>query len=326
MENSQKIKLLKLMELLLQETDEDHPMTSSELCRHLEEMHISCDRRTLHKDMKVLNEWGYEVLNVMVKHEKAYYIADRMFSAPELKILIDAVQAANFITEKKTSDLINKLAQLGGNPRSQLLKDNIVCFNTHKHRNEMVLYTVGFLEDAIRNGQCVSFRYFDLRADGDKELRKKGAPYHVEPVALVYSEDNYYLIAYSVKYGKTANYRVDRMSHAEILDEPISEEAQMLRSGITDYTESVFRMFGGKTAAVTLAFPTDLIGPVFDKFGEDIQIRSSSQDRYSAAVEVQISPTFWGWVFQFGGRMTILAPEDLREEYRKQVLQLLETE
>ena len=113
-ENCQKIKLLKLTELLRQETDEEHPLTTAAICGSLAGMGISCDRRTLAKDIALLNEQGFEVMWRWVGKEKGYYIEDRSFSVPELKILIDAVQAASFITQKKTAELIDKIADLGG--------------------------------------------------------------------------------------------------------------------------------------------------------------------------------------------------------------------
>ena len=143
-ENHQKIKLLKLMELLKQETDELHPFSTSEICSRLGAMGISCERRTLAKDIALLNEQGFEVMWCKVGKEKGYYIEDRSFSVPELKILIDAVQAANFITEKKSVELIDKISALGGSHRADILKNNLVCFNTCKHSNEMIYYNRKF--------------------------------------------------------------------------------------------------------------------------------------------------------------------------------------
>ena len=141
-ENSQKIKLLKLMELLRQETDEQHPMAATVVCQKLNDMEVACDRRTLTRDIQALNEYGYEVMTTMLSHEKAYYVEDRSFSVPELKILIDAVHAASFVTEKKTAELIQKIANLGGSHSAEILQSNMVYFNTRKHHNESIYYNV----------------------------------------------------------------------------------------------------------------------------------------------------------------------------------------
>ena len=199
-ENWQKYKLLKLLELLRQETDEQHPLSTSQICSKLGEMGISCERRTLTKDIAVLNELGYEVMWNWVGKEKGYYIEDRSFSVPELKILIDAVQAASFVTEKKTAELIDKIAALGGSHKADILKSNMVCFNTRKHSNESIYYNVGFLEDAIQQQKKVIFYYYDLNENGEKVYRREHHHYVVEPIALVFNDDNYYLMVYSAKH------------------------------------------------------------------------------------------------------------------------------
>lgn len=321
-ENCQKIKLLKLYELLQQETDEEHPMTTMTIVHRLGEAGISCDRRTLSKDMAILNEYGYEFMWRKVSKEKGYYVEDRSFSVPELKILIDAVQAASFVTEKKTAELIDKIAALGGSHRADILKDNMVCFNTRKHSNEAIYYNVNYLEDAIQQQKKVIYRYFDLNEYGEKVYRKDGHHYVAEPVALVFNEDNYYLVAYSAKHDGTANYRVDRMDAVEVLDEPISEKALQLRDSISSYTEQAFKMYGGQPMDITIQFNNKLIGVVYNKFGEGTRMVRLTEDSCVATVKVQVSPTFWGWIFQFGGQMRITSPESMIAEYKQHVAKL----
>lgn len=322
--NCQKIKLLKLVELLKQETDEHHPLTTSEIGGRLGVMGISCDRRTLARDIALLNEQGFEVMRCRVGKENGYYVEDRSFSLPELKILIDAVQAANFITSRKSDELIDKIAALGGSHQADILKDNIVCFNTRKHSNETIYYSVGYLEEAILQKNKVLFRYFDLDEHGEKVYRRDGHHYVVEPVALVFHEDNYYLVAYSAKHDSTANYRVDRMDSVEMIDEPVSQKALALRDDVAGYTERVFKMYGGQPINLVIEFDDRLIGAVYDKFGEGTKMVRTGEQKCMATVKVQISPTFWGWLFQFGKQMRILSPEHLIEEREKMIRELMD--
>lgn len=323
-ENCQKIKMLKLMELLRQETDELHPLSTNEICRRLGSIGISCERRTLTKDIALLNEQGFEVMWCRVGKEKGYYIEDRSFSVPELKILIDAVQAANFITDKKSAELIDKISALGGSHRADILKNNLVCFNTRKHSNETIYYSVGYLEDAIQQKNKVLFRYYDLNEHGEKVYRRDGHRYVVEPVALVFYEDNYYLIVYSAKHDSTANYRVDRMDNVEMVDEPVSSKALALRNEVAGYTERVFKMYGGQPVDIVIEFADKLIGAVYDKFGENTKMIRTDESKCVATVKVQISPTFWGWLFQFGTQMRILSPSHLIKEHKKMVREVIE--
>lgn len=322
-ENWQKIKLLKLIDLLRQETDEQHPLTTMQICARMEEMDIPCDRRTLSKDIALLNDMGIEIQWNWVGKEKGYYTEDRAFSVPELKILIDAVQAASFITPAKTEDLIKKIAELGGMNRANILQSNLVCFNTRKHNNESIYYNVDAIETALQTKKKIIFKYFDLGVNGEKVYRRDGHHYVVEPVALVFNEDNYYAVVYSSKHDNTANYRVDRMDMVEVIEESVSERALEFRSDVPEYTEQAIKMYGGEQIAVVLEFDSKLAGVVYDRFGESTKMIESADDRYVATVKVQLSPTFWGWLFQFGNQMKVISPDTVIEEYKKRAAELL---
>ncbi|MBR5733654.1 MAG: WYL domain-containing protein, partial [Lachnospiraceae bacterium] len=250
--NYQKIKLLKLLEMLRSDADETHPLTTDEICRRLEEMEISCDRRTVTKDIELLNQYGYEVLSRMVGHKKGYFLTDRSFSLSELKILIDAVQAASFITEKKSEELIGKIAGLGSCYRADLIKNNLVRFNTSKHTNEQVYYAVLNIETALLERKKVSFFYYDLNENGERVYRKNKRRYIVDPISLVLHEDNYYLLAYSEKYHGRTTYRIDRMETVEIEDERICAEALIMQGSVDEQVKQAFRMYGGRTVKVIL--------------------------------------------------------------------------
>ena len=323
-DNYRKIKLLKLLDMLRHETDEQHPLTTTQICTKLGNMGIVCDRRTLPRDIATLNDQGYEIMSVMIGHDKCYYVEDRSFSIPELKILIDAVQAASFITEKKTAELVEKIASLGGTHRAEILKSNMVCFNTRKHSNEHIYYNVDTLERAIQIKKKVIFYYYNLDENGNKVYRRNHHHYVVEPIGLVFNEDNYYLMVYSSRHDGTANYRVDRMEEVEIIDEDICEKAISLRDSVSGYTEQAFKMYGGPSVAVELEFDDTLIGVVFDKFGEDTRMQRCSNGRCVATVEVQVSPVFWGWIFQFGRQMTITSPIEMIDEYKRKTANLAE--
>ena len=315
-DNYRKVKLIKLLELLRQHTDEQHPLTTNQICAAMEEMGIPCDRRIVTQDVIALNELGYEIMTTTVGHEKAYFVEDRNFSVPELKILIDAVQASSFITEKKSRELTEKLAALAGSHRAEVLKRNMVCFNNRKHSNEKILYAVDTLEEAILTQKKVIFLYFDLDEKGQRVYRRGGHHYVVEPIALVFNEDNYYMMCYSSRHDSTSNYRVDRMDGVQIIDEPCCDKAIALRNEVAAYTEQAFKMFSGQLEDVVLEFDRSIIGAVYDKFGETVKMMPSGESRIVATVKVRISPTFWGWLFQFAGVMKILSPVTLVEEYK----------
>lgn len=317
-----KLRVVKLLEILQQDTDSEHPLGTNSLLQRLAKLGFTADRRTVARDIEILNAQGYEVMQVKDGKQNAYYIEDRSFSLPELKILIDAVQAASFITDKKSDELIQKIAALGGSHQAEVLTGNIVHFNTRKHTNEQIYINVNALENAIRNGQKVSFQYFDLDEKLRKAYRREGEVYTAEPVALVFNNDNYYLMTYDATADNDIrNYRVDRMDNVQALDEKICKGAKSKRKTSPKYTAQVFRMYGGRVEKVELMFEKKLIGAVYDKFGERTKIKKAG-DKYQTTVEVQISPTFWSWIATFKGSMKIAEPQEIAEEYMTWVEEL----
>ena len=328
-ENMQKVKLLKLYEFLRKETDEQHPVSRRNLCDKLNEMGISSNVRTLSLDIKVLQDNGFEVMSFMKNGERFFYIPEQELSVPEIKILIDAVQAASFVTDRKTSDLVEKVAAIGGSHQAEIMKKNIVRFNTRKHSNESILYNVDHIEEAIIRRKKISFNYFHYSENAERiyvttDTGKKKR-YRVDPVALVFNEDNYYLMAYSSRHPeRTANYRVDRMDSVEVIeDSDMSEEAISKISGVSEYTEQAFKMFSGKTVHVLLQFERSVTDPIIDKFGENVTTMSVDETKCIAAVDVQISPTFFGWIAQFGGKVKIVSPKNLITQYREHLMAAL---
>ncbi len=324
-ENSNKIKLLKLYELLQKDTDEDRPLSRQELVRLLCEQGVPVGIRTIDRDIDALTEFGFEIITFKKDHERYYYVPEREFSIPELKILMDAVQAASFVTEKKTKDLIDKIAALGGSYRAELLKRNTVNFNTRKHSNETILYTVDSIEDAIRRKKKIAFHYFYLNEQKERVFQCKDTGekkrYYVEPVAMIMSEDNYYLMTYSSRHpDKTANYRLDRMDQVEVVEESVLSDAALDKiAGVAEFTEQAFKMYGGELEDVLIQFDKTLIGPVLDKFGEDTPMMKVNDNDCAATVHVQVSKTFFGWLAQFADQMKIISPDNVKDKYKEHI-------
>jgi len=315
-----KIKLLKILEMLQQDTDEQHPMTTSEICRRLMDRGIACDRRILASEIDILNELGYEIQSCQVSRAKGYYIADHSFSVPELRILIDAVEASHLLTEKKTQELIEKIAALAGSNQAEVLKGSIVRFNTSKPTNEYIYYTVQTLEKAIREKKKITIHYFHFNEHRERVYRSENGIHTVEPIALVYNNDRYYLTCYNPTADRNYNYRLDRIEKVEILDGKISKNAIIRSRSVAKYNAQVFRMYGGETEKVTLMFNSQMIDYIYDKFGMDTKIYPYDADKFTAMVDVQISPTFWGWLVQFAGKMKLAAPESAIEAYHQHLI------
>ena len=314
-ENNQKIKLLRIMEFLRAESTEGKPVSTSQIISYLNSIHISCERRTLYKDMDMLIESGANIVKTELGRENAYYMNEVSFSLAEVKTLIDAVQAANFIPADKTADLVEKLLSYAGVRRSEIVRDNIIFYNNHKHSNQDIYENIEQIELAIRQKKQVSFYYFDLDEKRNRVYRKEKKRYITDPVALVFSEDNYYLVAYSQKYQNAVNYRVDRMDTVEVEEEPICEEALIKKRKTETYTEQVFKMYNGEAELVTMEFAPDKLGVIYDKFGENIEVRHADKGWLKIKVTVQISPTFWGWIYQLEDQIKIVSPKGVKPPF-----------
>lgn len=167
-------------------------MSTQELIKKLAESGIEVDRKILYGDIKLLNNFGYEVMTHRSSSNE-YYVADRKFDVPELHILMDAVRAASFITQRKTDDLIGKIAQLAGSRKAEIIKRNIVEFETAKSINENIYYSVYEIASAIEEKNKITFSYFDYDTKRKKVYRKdksdlnKNKVYIVNPLATVFS-------------------------------------------------------------------------------------------------------------------------------------------
>ena len=310
-----KVKLIKLYEILRTETDSDHALTTYDLMERMQELGIACDRRTISDDIENLNSVGMTVKVTRVGHKKAYYVDDNVFSLPELKILIDAVQAASFIPEQMSDELIDKIAALGGSYRSEVLQGNRIAFNTRKHSNKDILRIVDVINKAITEHRKISFYYFDLNENKEKVYRKNKRRYKESPAALVFNDDNYYVVCYSSKHRKQLNYRVDRMDMVRVIEELAAPEIELLADNLPEYTKQAFRMFSGEPEEVTLQFDGSILGQIYDQFGEETEVKVISENLLETTVQVQISPTFFGWLFQFGSQIAVISPVTARDQF-----------
>ncbi len=301
-----KLKMIKIWEILSQETDENHPMTTNELLSKLEALGIDCNRKTLYADIDALNEFGYEI---MCNHSRSneYYVVDRTFSVAELRILMDAIQAADFITDNKSSQFIDKVANLAGTRRAEVLKDHLIAFNNTKTDNEQIYYIVETINEAIAQQHKVKFQYFHYDTKRNKKYKKERF-YYVNPYATVMDNDKYYLIGYDDFQHKMWHYRVDRMEQVSVSRHPISYFDEIEQFDISNYKRQLFGMFSGEEVDVTFEAHEKLIDVIYDMFGVDTKLKAISGDYFQFTATVQLSSQFYGWCCSFGDMLKVVAP------------------
>lgn len=317
-EKGQRLKLLKIWEILQQETDERHTMRTCELLQRLAETGIPCDRRTLYADIRALNDNGYKV-NCVRRGSNEYYAEKRRFSMAEIQILMDAVQAAAFVTESKTALLVDRIAELAGSRRAEALKRNVVAFNTTKSANEEIFSVVATITDALEAYRKVRFTYFDYDVFGKRVYRKNGKIYQVNPVATIFSDDKYYLLCYDDKHGNPSHYRIDRMANVTVSSEPIAPSEKSAALDIRKHKRQLFGMYNGEEKEVTFEADKSLIDVMLDKFGANLRMYNVSDTAFRFTAVVQISPVFIGWCCSFRDKLKVLSPDDLIEKIRADI-------
>ena len=318
MESDGKMRMLRILELLRNETDAEHPLTTAQIEHALRERWgLEAYRITIQKDIAALTSAGYEIETIRSTQNK-YYMSDRLFELPELKLLIDAVESSKFITEKKSRVLTEKLTTLAGINEAGQLRRNISIADRIKAGNEQIYYIMDALNDAINTKKKVRFLYYEYDGRKKKALKNGGAPYVLSPYTLTWNGDFYYVVGFSDKHGRIATFRVDRIfAVPEILpDKAVPKPKQY---SIGDFAEKAFQLFDTEHARVELLCEDSMMNTVIDHFGEKVKAQKADEEHFTFTAEVSVSPTFFAWVFQFGGAIRILSPESVKEAYRELV-------
>lgn len=317
---NQKLKILYLMRVFLEKTDEKHPITVAGLISELASYDITAERKSIYDDIEALRLFGLDIIQVKAK-STGYYIGTRDFELPELKLLVDSVQSSKFITQSKTLALIKKIEGLASIHEARELQRQVYVRNRVKSMNESVYYNVDDISDAISRDRAICFRYYEYTVSKERRFRRGGAQYETSPYALLWDDENYYMLAWDAKEGRMKHFRVDKMSGIRVLETPREGVAAFKKMDMSSYTQRVFGMFAGEKQTVKLRFANHLVGAVIDRFGKEIILVTDGDEHFTLSLDVVISPQFYAWVYGFGTEAEILFPESARTEMRQIALE-----
>ena len=322
--DNQKLKMLYLLKIFSEETDDLHPLTMPEIISKLAAYGVNANRKTLYLDFEELRNFGVDIISNKVGHDCYYNIGSRDFELPELKLLVDSVQSSKFITDRKSTELIKKLESLVSKYEGKQLQRQVVISGRVKAMNESIYYNVDKLHEAIGAGCQIRFKYYQWNVDKQMELRKDGAWYQVSPWALMWDDENYYLVAFDATDGKIKHYRVDKMLSISVTKEKRLGQEQFKRFDMPRYTKSLFGMYGGEQVKVMLEARNDMVGVIIDRFGKDILIAPVDSERFRVNVDVSMSNQFLGWIMAVGDGVKIVGPDKVVEKMRAEVRRLAE--
>ena len=319
---NQKIKILYLMKILLERTDEEHGLTLAELSEALAAYGVEAERKTLYDDLEVLRVFGLDIEKRKDKTVR-YHVVSREFELPELKLLVDAVQDSKFITHKKSGELIKKLERLTSHYEAQQLQRQVFVANRIKTMNESIYYSVDYLHDAISTNSKIAFHYFEWTEKKEKRLRHDGALYKVSPWALTWDDENYYMVAYDSEAGIIKHFRVDRMTDLQVTDERRDGAEVFKGFDLALYSKKTFGMYGGREETVCLRCKNYLASVMIDRFGPDTTFLYPDSEHFDAYVKIAISPTSLTWLMNFGADVEIISPASVRSDMVAHVKKVL---
>lgn len=314
--DGQKARIYQIMRILQRETDEKHPITTKELIERLEDLNISCERKSIYDDMNQLIDLGVDIVKVGSRSGGGYYLAGREFELAEIKLLVDAVSSSRFITIGKSRELIKKLEGLTSRHQANELQRRIFVSGRVKTDNESIYAGIDQLNEALSENSQITFQYAEWNEKKQLVFRKNGELYLVSPWALLWNDENYYLMAYDHGSSQMRHYRVDKISNVTVTGD--KREGRELYEGMdmATFVNKTFGMFGGREEVVNLLLNKKMIGVVLDRFGKDIfMVADEGKEQVKARVRVAVSGPFFGWLFGLGDQVVIAGPESVKEEY-----------
>lgn len=320
---NQKLKLVYLMKIFMEKTDDAHRLTMPEIIAELEKHDITAERKSIYADIEALRELGVDIIGEQKGKTYYYYVGSRQFELAELKLLVDAIQSSKFITEKKSRELIKKLEALTSLHEGKQLQRQVYVAGRVKTMNEHIYYSVDEIHNAISDNKQLQFQYFQWNDKKGMELRKGGAFYQVSPWALCWEEENYYMLAYDGAAGRIKHYRVDKMLNASVVDTAREGREQFEQIDLAGYGERYFSMFDAEVERVKLKCKRTFANVIIDRFGKDITLVPLDEEHFYFYATVAVSDLFLGWVFSMRKHVQIIGPEHVVEKVKMAATEML---
>lgn len=319
----QKAKLLYILQILKEQSDEENPITMHRILESLGALEIPSERKSVYRDIELLKDCGYQIEFKKTGLGGGYYLKNREFELAELKLLVDAVQASRFITVGKSRELIGKLEKFAGKEGARQLKRQVYVSNRIKTDNESIYHNVDSIHRAMQEGVQITFAYLEWDILGKLRPRKGGKIYQASPWGLLWNDENYYMVAYDKEAEKIKHYRVDKMGSIG-LTEVLREGKELMKDfDPASYSNKTFGMYGGREETVSLVFENYLVGVVMDRFGRETSLRKTDEEHFSIRIKVAVSGQFFGWLTGLGDGARLSGPKEVVAEY-KEYLQKIE--
>ena len=320
-----KLKLLYLLDIFKNMTDEEHPMNAHELHDALLKYDINAERKSIYSAILELQIYGYDIVQTR-KPKHGYFMGKRLFEMAEVRLFMDAVQAAKFISPEKSKEMIQKLLKSVSIYQAQTLNSQVYVYHRGKRENEGLFENIEIIHTAISRHQKIQVVYHQ-RKSFTKDVSPSGSKtLIVSPYALIWSNDHYYLIGNNEKYDNIMHLRVDRMEEVCLLDARIRpfEEVSVYQGffDAADYAQKTFNMFSGKQEIIEIRCKNEMLDEIIDHFGSNISIRASGDHHFLVRERAMISEGLVSWILQFGANVEVISPQSMRDQVTGKIMEM----
>lgn len=317
--NGQKVKLLYIIDILKKYTDEEHPITATEICEKLASNGVTAERKAIYDDIAQLTDYGFDIIKTRTP-KSGFFLASREFEIPEISLLIDAVKTAKFISAKKTRVLVSKLEKMLSIYQVKKGDKSVFIDYSEKSHNEEIFYSIDTISRAIESQKKISLKYGVRELNENREIVTNYKTRVISPYALTWQEDRYYLIGNYDKYDNLIHLRLDRMRSVEVLDEPLRHFSKLSSYtdtfDVADYTKKLFGMFGGDFEEIELRCSKDILEKVADRFSENLFIRNVTDEHFSITVKAAVSEGLVTWIMNYGDNIKVIKPSTLIDKIK----------
>ncbi|MBQ9765583.1 MAG: WYL domain-containing protein [Lachnospiraceae bacterium] len=321
---NQKLKLMYLADIFMERTDETHYLSMKQILEALDAYGIKAERKSIYDDIELLGQYGLNIEGEKVNGRYGYHLLEHRFELAELKLLVDAVLASRFITAKKSQGLIEKLCSLVSRYEAKQLQRQLFVTERIKTVNESVFYNIDELYAAINADSKIEFEYYEWSLKKELVLRPNGKKKDISPLALIWDDENYYLVAYDTEADKIKHYRVDKMRNITATGQKRDNKERYSDIDMALYAEKMFGMFGGDEMTVTMECTNELVGVIIDRFGKDLMLVPKADNKFTVHFKIQLSKQFLAWVFSLGDRVKIISPTEAVEAMKEEIRRLAE--
>lgn len=333
-------KLIRIREYLYQNTNKEHTKNATEIKAYLEELGIPASLKTIYNDIAVLKSYCDVPIEYSAK-ERGYYITQQEFDLHELRLLVDCVQTATFLTDNEADAITRKIKKLTNIHDRKSLNRKVYALDRPVKPKESIMRNADTIHKAIAQNRQISFRYFEYVPDRNEPIEyildSKTKDIHiVSPYALFWYKGEYYLYGINTKIICVLNaigrskgipirkdtfvlYRVSRMLNVRMTSTERQGKSLFRELKIDKYTAGQFLANFGPEYNVSIRFHNSTAGLVLERFGSGTPYTEDDESHFRIDVRIPCNADFYAWLTTLGSNAKILGPQEVIDTMKEYI-------